>query len=167
MENPFEEKQTQRPTFLIVLCILTFIGSGWNILAGLFSLFTAGLMDGGVYMNEYSSMVGEMESQGLSAFLSRFMTSSMEVLKVQALYAKEIASLQLVLGVISLIGAMLMFQLRRVGFYFYVAAQVLELFVLPYFAGFAFVVVAGMFFSGIFTVLFIVLYALNLKYMNR
>ena len=32
MENPFEEQQNQfqRPTFLLVLCILTFIGSGWG-----------------------------------------------------------------------------------------------------------------------------------------
>lgn len=168
MENPFEEKTTQRPTLLIVLCILTFVGSGWSILSGLFSLFTAGLMDsGGVYMNQYSSMVGEMENQGMSSFLTGFMESSMDVLQVKALHAKEIASLQLVLGLISLIGAILMFQLRRVGFFLYAAAQVVELFILPYFAGFALVVLAGMFFSSIFTILFIVLYALNLKYMNR
>ncbi|MFR5958710.1 MAG: hypothetical protein ACLUHA_03330, partial [Bacteroides stercoris] len=36
----------------------------------------------------------------------------------------------------SLLGAILMFQLRRIGFYFYTAAQILMLFVLPYFAGF-------------------------------
>ena len=43
MENPFEEQQNQfqRPTFLLVLCILTFIGSGWGTLSNLFSVFTA------------------------------------------------------------------------------------------------------------------------------
>ena len=42
MENPFEEQQNklQRPTFLLVLCILTFIGSGWGTLSNLFSVFT-------------------------------------------------------------------------------------------------------------------------------
>lgn len=41
MENPFEEQQNQfqRPTFLLVLCILTFIGSGWGTLSNLFSVF--------------------------------------------------------------------------------------------------------------------------------
>ncbi len=65
-----------------------------------------------------------------------------------------------------LLGAILMFQLRRIGFYFYTAAQILMLFVLPYFAGFNFMVLAGMLFSAIFAVIFIVMYALNLKYMR-
>ena len=59
-----------------------------------------------------------------------------------------------------------MFQLRRIGFYFYTAAQILMLFVLPYFAGFNFMVLAGMLFSAIFAVIFIVMYAFNLKYMR-
>ena len=37
---------------------------------------------------------------------------------------------------------------------------------LPYFAGFNFMVLAGMLFSAIFAVIFIVMYALNLKYMR-
>ena len=43
MENPFEEQQNgrRRPVFLTVLCILTFIGSGWGVLSNLFSIFTA------------------------------------------------------------------------------------------------------------------------------
>ncbi len=52
MENPFEEQQNQfqRPTFLLVLCILTFIGSGWGTLSNLFSVFTAGLTDSSMQM---------------------------------------------------------------------------------------------------------------------
>ena len=82
------------------------------------------------------------------------------------LFYWEIAVVSLVLSVISLLGAILMFQLRRIGFYFYTAAQILMLFVLPYFAGFNFMVLAGMLFSAIFAVIFIVMYALNLKYMR-
>ena len=38
MENPFETEKAVRPTFLTVLCILTFIGSGWGTVSNLFSL---------------------------------------------------------------------------------------------------------------------------------
>ena len=38
MENPFGVERPVRPTFLTVLCILTFIGSGWGLLNNLFQL---------------------------------------------------------------------------------------------------------------------------------
>ncbi len=66
MENPFEEQQNklQRPTFLLVLCILTFIGSGWGTLSNLFSVFTAGLTDSSMQMEHYSSMLNGMDQGG-------------------------------------------------------------------------------------------------------
>ena len=166
MENPFEEQQNQfqRPTFLLVLCILTFIG--WGTLSNLFSVFTAGLTDSSMQMEHYSSMLNGMDQGGDSAVLSDILSSTMASLQATFVHAKEIAVINLVLSVISLLGAILMFQLRRIGFYFYTAAQILMLFVLPYFAGFNFMVLAGMLFSAIFAVIFIVMYALNLKYMR-
>ena len=38
MENPFSVEKPVRPTFLTVLCILTFIGSGWGLINNLFQL---------------------------------------------------------------------------------------------------------------------------------
>ena len=72
MENPFEEQQNklQRPTFLLVLCILTFIGSGWGTLSNLFSVFTAGLTDSSMQMEHYSSMLNSMDQGAGSAVLS-------------------------------------------------------------------------------------------------
>lgn len=86
---------------------------------------------------------------GDSAVLSDILSSTMASLQATFVHAKEIAVINLVLSVISLLGAILMFQLRRIGFYFYTAAQILMLFVLPYFAGFNFMVLAGMLFSAI------------------
>lgn len=168
MENPFEVQQNkpQRPTFLLVLCILTFIGSGWNVLTNLFSIFTAGFMNGNLQMEQYSNMVGEMENNSASAFMSGFLNSSMEVLQATAMHAREIAVMQLVLSLLSLLGAILMFQLRRSGFFLYTAAQILALFVLPYFAGFSTLVVIGMLWSAFISLIFIVMYAVNLKYMR-
>lgn len=169
MENPFEEQQNklQRPTFLLVLCILTFIGSGWGTLSNLFSVFTAGLTDSSMQMEHYSSMLNSMDQGAGSAVLSDILNSTMASLQATFVHAKEIAVVSLVLSVISLLGAILMFQLRRLGFYLYTAAQILALFVLPYFAGFSMYVLIVMFFSGLISLLFIILYAVNLKYMTR
>ena len=165
MENPFEEQQNklQRPTFLLVLCILTFIGSGWGTLSNLFSVFTAGLTDSSMQMEHYSSMLNSMDQGAGSAVLSDILNSTMASLQATFVHAREIAVVSLVLSVISLLGAILMFQLRRLGFYLYTAAQI----VLPYFAGFSMYVGMVMFFSGLISLLFIILYAVNLKYMTR
>ena len=166
---PFEEQQNklQRPTFLLVLCILTFIGSGWGTLSNLFSVFTAGLTDSSMQMEHYSSMLNSMDQGAGSAVLSDILNSTMASLQATFVHAREIAVVSLVLSVISLLGAILMFQLRRLGFYLYTAAQILALFVLPYFAGFSMYVGMVMFFSGLISLLFIILYAVNLKYMTR
>lgn len=169
MENPFEEKQNSpvRPTFLLVICILTFIGSGWSVLSNLFSIFTSGMMDSSLQMEQYSNMMGNIEGSASSSFLTGFLNSSMEVLQATAANAREIAVMQLVLSVISLLGGIMMFQLRRFGFYLYTAAQILALFVLPYFAGFSTLVVIGMLWSAFISLIFIILYAVNLRYMVK
>ncbi len=164
MENPFEEKKIRRPDFLTVLCILTFIGSGWTVLSSIFSIFTAGTFNHNAQMERY---MNTMEDQGSNSFISGLMNSSMEVLHATQEHAKTIALIQLLLALISLLGAIFMFWLKRSGFYFYTTAQVLMLFVLPAFVGFSFVTAAGMLLGGVFTALFITLYAINLKYMIR
>lgn len=162
MENPFDAEKLQRPTFLTVLCILTFVSTGWGILSGVFSLFTKNLFDGNMQMEQFNSMSGENHSP----FISQLMGSTMEMLQVSVVYGTQINLCNLVLTVITLIGAIQMYNLKRLGFYLYVAAQVLMLFIWPYFAGFSMILVMSMIVSALFTTIFIILYALNLKYMK-
>ena len=167
MENSLEENSFRRPTFLVVLCIFTFVGSGWNILADLFYLFTANIIDGTIDIEQNSAMVGELESQGIDSFFSGFWNSSLRLMQAGMQHAREIVVFQLILNVVVLAGAILMFQLRRPGFYLYVAAQILLLFIWPYFAGFHLAVIIKMLLAGLVSFLFIALYAFQLKYMNR
>ncbi|WP_302567687.1 hypothetical protein [Culturomica massiliensis] len=166
MENPFETNQLKRPTFLTVLCILTFIGSGWGVLSQLFSLLFTNLVDVSAQTEQLNTMMDNMESGAGTSFLSGILSSSQEVMQATMMHAKSIAVIGLVLSLLSLCGAILMFSLRRIGFYIYTVAQLLLLFVVPYFAGFSMIVVMGMLFSALFTVVFIILYALNLKAMR-
>ena len=152
MENPFETQATRakRPTFLTVLCILTFIGSGWGVLGSIFNFFTADVMNGDLYMETYNSMVGDIESDpyGLTQ-------SIVDQLSTSLAHGKEIATMNLVLSLISLLGAILMFNLRRIGFFLYTAA-----------AGFGFLTLVQMTLSGIVTLAFVIMYAVNLKHMR-
>lgn len=166
MENPFETNQLKRPTFLTVLCILTFIGSGWGVLSQLFSLLFTNLVDMSAQTEQFNAVMDNMESGAGTSFLSGILSSSQEVMQATMMHAKSIAVISLVLSLLSLCGAILMFSLRRIGFYIYAVAQLLLLFVVPYFAGFSMIVVMGMIFSTLFTVVFIILYALNLKAMR-
>lgn len=162
MENPFDTGKLQRPTFLTVLCILTFISTGWGILSGLFSLFTKNLFNGDMQMDQFNSMNGD----NYSPFISQLIGSTMEMLQASVIYGTQINLCNLVLAIITLIGAIQMYNLKRLGFYLYVAAQVLMLFIWPYFAGFSMIVVMSMTVSALFTTIFIILYALNFKYMK-
>lgn len=92
------EGAKQRPTFLTVLCILTFIGSGLGLLFGLIGLFAAGAIES----------LGKYLPLGLDSGLF-----------------KSIILLILMAG--SLYGAILMWKLQKLGFYIYAAANVILL----------------------------------------
>lgn len=144
MENPFEEEKqvAARPTFLTVLCILTFVGSGFMILIYLvMSFMPAGMAD--MMQEQIAQTMGEEKAEELAAF----MVASLRM----APYA-------LLLSIASLAGAILMFRLRRTGYFLYVAAQVI-LVVLPL----MFCAQSSILGSAFWALLFIVLYGLNWK----
>lgn len=160
MENPFQENETKRPTLLTVLCILTFIGSGWAVISNLTSLFTADIA--AEQVEQSFEMMEQMEANGGNSFLSGLMNSSREVLP----YLKPIAGINIVLALLSLFGAFLMFRLKKTGFYLYTGAQILMLFVTPAFTGFSGMILFSLVFAAVFAAVFIILYSLNLKYMK-
>lgn len=163
MENPFEQTTKQRPTMLTVICILTFIGSGWGFLSNVYSII---MRDAVVASLQTSQMtLAESESE-MPSFMAEMLNSSAEVLEVSIKYSTQMAVCNAILLLISLLGAYFMFKLRRMGFYLYSTAQVLMLFVLPAFAGFSMVALAGAMWSALFAALFIALYGVNLKYMK-
>lgn len=125
-ENAPSVEAKQRPTFLTVLCILTFIGSGLGVL---FSLL--GILGLGATNSFLSNYAGAAASSGM---------------------LKPI--LILIFSGASLYGAIMMWSLKKMGYYLYVAAQIL---IVAF--GFSWI---GLFFAA----LFIVLYGLNLKYLE-
>ena len=164
MENPFSAERPVRPTFLTVLCILTFIGSGWGLINNLFQLaiFTPERLV--AQIQQITTMAG---AEAQPSWVSSLMTSSLEVLQTTIMHGKAIYSLAALCSAVSLIGAFIMYKLKRNGFYLYVIAQIGQWFILPVYSGWNSVVLISMAMSGFWALVFIILYALNyskLKY---
>jgi len=144
----------ERPVFLKVLCILTFIGAGLGIIFGLWGVFTV-----------QASIASLEMMSGFGGALSDELNAQIAVLKQWGLIAQV---LSLVGAILCLLGALQMWKLKKVGFYIYVVGQIL-----PLVATFGLMggVGMGMFASfailgAIFPIAFIVMYALNLKHLK-
>ncbi len=136
----FPEQPRKKPELLTILCILTFIGSGF----GAFSFLM-------ITMSYEESMAVLKESHfnlpGIEMFLSAnygfFLTGTI-------LYST------------SLLGAIQMWKLRKIGFHLYVIAQILLIFMpMVYIKSYGFPII-----DPIITATFIFFYSRNLKYMS-
>ncbi|HAP17837.1 MAG TPA: hypothetical protein DCR38_08780, partial [Butyricimonas virosa] len=90
MENPFSVEKPVRPAFLTVLCILTFIGSGWGLINNLFQLvmFTPERLV--AQIQQITNMAG---AEAQPSWFSSIMSSSLEVLQTTIMHGKAIYSL--------------------------------------------------------------------------
>ena len=138
-ENPFEEKT--RPGFLTFLCVLTFIGSGMSVLSNLLSpvfapIFIEALRSSPLFANGI-----ELYEQMLATPIWQFY-----------LLAFFCAT--------SIIGAVYMLKMKRIGFHIYVVSQLAQMCIGQF-------VIGGLFkpniFSVLVTVMFICLYGMYYK----
>jgi hypothetical protein len=155
-----------RPVFLTVLCILTFIGTSFVIVSNLIGLAMAPVVKGmtGMAESQMDQAMGEVstDAPGFAPILQKLMGTGMAAME----HYTQIVLIKIVFAAIALFGAILMWKLKKTGFYLYSGAQVLliaSLFVILGGSGFAFLAILGTLF---FSTLFIILYALNLKAMK-
>lgn len=136
------ETKPKRPNLLTTLCILTFIGSGMNLFS---SLVIAGFYD----------IFVEIAQE----FSQKFNIPGMEqILEARPIYFVVSA----VFYAVSIAGAILMLQLKKIGFHVYTIAQILLVIAPMYFMHLPGPGVPELLFSG----LFILLYSMNLKIMK-
>jgi hypothetical protein len=141
------------PKFLKVLCILTFIAVGLGLVGGLYNLVKAPYA-----LEEYEAT---MEAAGGAFDGEGFMGSMMEMAHQNALNALPLALTAVGANLFCLFGALMMWKLRKIGFYAYVCGQVLGIAIPSILMGFS----GWMLLGAIFPVAFIIMYAVNLKHM--
>lgn len=143
-----------RPTFLTVLCVLSFIAAGFSIVGGALGMAAGAVVgaasDAAAASGDPAAMEGIAEAQEALDAAGTAVGGSLAM----------VFGVGLVLTLIGLFGVIMMWKLKKNGFYVYTGAQLLGI-VAPMVMGGAF----GLW-GAVFSVLFIVLYGLNLKHMS-
>ena len=148
--RPQENPKAERPSFLSVLCVLSFIGSGCSLLS---------YLSIGMSFNTLRTLVLESDTYEAYFAMAPNMRSSMEIMFSLPHWYFFMNGL---LYAASLAGAILMWRLRRVGFHIYTIAQCLLIL-----QGMLLVSGTGVHFGAIiWTGLFVAGYASYLKRMN-
>ena len=163
--------EKKRPAFLLVLCILTFVASGFGVIMGLVNF----------------SGLNDVETQFRNASagsdpLTQEMFDTLDIAGIQ-----KIQDLANILGIIAsllcIAGAIIMFKMKKIGFLPYVLGQAVAVYgsyvglsimkemmdIIPVAqVGDMMTMMAGvaMVFVVIFAIAFIIMYGLNLKHLK-
>ena len=154
MENNYEQpyyetqfEENKRPGFLTFLCVLTFIGSGLSLLTNLVvPVFAPMLLD------MLRSSAASLPAGALDTYEQMAATPIWQFYLLAFFCAT------------SIIGAVYMLQMKRIGFHIYVISQLTQMAIGQFILG-------GSFKPGYFglflTMLFVGLYAIYYKSLNR
>ncbi|OIN57772.1 hypothetical protein BLX24_18300 [Arsenicibacter rosenii] len=150
-----------RPQFLTVLCILTFVSCAIDFYNGITTIASADFV-ASTTQEVMGETADKIKESGGANFVEKIMNSVSAGMTAENI--RKLGISKLIYAVLTLLGAWLMFRLQKQGFYVYVAGVI---------AGFLIPIIwvggivgigssGGVFFSIIFTIL----YALNLKYLR-
>ena len=154
-----------RPTFLTVVCIISYVLLGLSILNGLtgaiFGRLTSTFEPVLKKIIERDVHLGDVP-EGVRSLVE----DSFDVTYRAMEHATTMSLLNLLLSVIALFGVIMMWQLKKTGFYLYTGSKIFILLIPLIFLGFNFITFIAITSTGIFALVFITLFAVNLKHMK-
>jgi len=160
------EQPVSRPVFITVLCILTFIGSGWGVISESIRYSTADSQAAAILK------VKEEANSNLEKNANPDKDSKFAKKMVNSIYAspddiRKGAISNFAAAVLCLAGAIMMWKLKKTGFYLYVAGTLLGI-ISPFviFGGSNIISILSSVVIGFIGLIFVVLYGVNLKYMK-
>lgn len=170
-----DEEPLLRPTLLNVLCILTFIGSSWAIITNLWAYNTAAKTAQMVSyvrsrnipdsIRKQDSVLYKVGDKKRSMFGEKTMLSFTKLFTADAIRKNALGGM--ISAVFTLLGALLMWRLRRMGFYLYILGVIIGVIVPFWLYGNSLVAVGISAFSSFFGFVFIALYALNFRALKK
>ena len=154
-----------RPTLLTVVCIIAFILGAWGIFSGVKQI----TQDSDVVLAKAQADMEQARADlGANAdgFAGRMLDSGMEITQKAAENAVPIGIAGIVLALISLFGVWQMWNMKKSGFWLYVLAAIGGLIVPLVFLGGSMLALFSVGIGGFISLIFIILFAVNLKYMH-
>ena len=157
-----------RPTLLTILCILSFIGLGLGIFNGLSGiLFGTASNSFQPFIEEaYEEALHEMDMEDLPESAENFVINLFDVLLKAIENISLISLLSVLAHGLALAGVIMMWNMSRRGFYIYTAGKAIYLLIPFTILGFNIITALFLISSGFFITIFIILYAINLKYLK-
>lgn len=171
--SEFEQETATRQTLLTVLCILTFIGSGWAILSSTWAYSSASKTERMIFNNRavnvedssfHQDSASETRMRKRFPFGQKMMIAVSKMMTADNIRKSAIGAI--ISAAFTLFGAILMFNLKRYGFYLYIVGILIGVAVPFYLYGNNLMAVGISSVSSFFGLLFIALYALNIKSMK-
>ncbi|NSW45934.1 MAG: hypothetical protein HPY79_08995 [Bacteroidales bacterium] len=166
-EQVMETKK--RPTFLTVLGILSFIGVGWQIISGIITMGAGAVTSavtsaGSEYAEGLNNMEGMENVEGMDQAMAG-LNEAVDAANKLAQNATLLGIINIVAALVCLLGVIWMWKLMKKGFYVYVIGELAAPIATLALVGFGLGGVMATL-GFIFPIIFIVLYALNLKHMS-
>lgn len=161
MEQTNINTAPQRPEFLKVLCILTFIGCGIGIVFSIVGFIAA--QAAGVMMGMADGMAEGMSGSDMSSIPG--MEEAMETTNVAMKYAYVLLGVGIAGALLCLVGALQMWKMKKNGFYIYVVGELVPPVLSTVLMGMSAMGLLGVL-SLIIPIGFTVMYALNLKHLS-
>ncbi len=164
LDKEYGNNSGKLPGFLLTLLILTSINITYNLYRALKELFVSAestasieatvyqsLDDSGVELNEMPDWL----TSGLFEFLEKYAQNAVNIRIADIAYYILLAA-----------SVVMMAQLRLMGYYLYVAVNVLGIVIVPFLYGMNFISVSAMIMYAILAVIFIALYSANRKHLH-
>lgn len=165
----FDDKPQTRPMFLTILCVITFLFSGFSIIssANQYLKADAKALEAKTEMEKsLTEMRQNPNKSDPGVKIAEKMISSMSIL-ANPENIKKSAIASILTSVFCLIGAFLMWSLNKKGFYLYVIGTLIGI-VAPFiiYGATNILAIGSSVFIAFFGIIFVILYAVNLKVMK-
>ena len=155
-----------RPTFLTVLCVLTFLGSGFGIYSAITN-YTGASFASGITQDAMETAKDQIEEEAGdekgAALANKILDSVSSNITEDKIRKNAMASG--IASILTLVGAILMWGLNKKGYLVYVIGTLVSI-VAPLVIYDGFMGFLGSGFIAFFGIIFCVLYFLNLKHMS-
>ncbi len=165
LDNDNLKVENERPTFLTVLCIITFVISGLFFLSGVYGAMTyqkeAQIEANEIALEQMIEIAATDETGAVDGVIN-----SMEVFNTENIEnASTIMTINIIASLLSLLGAFFMYSLKKIGFHTYIVSKLVSAIpLLLYTLSMPVVLGYGVFL--LFTLAFIIMYSRNLKHMK-